>query len=273
MTAGRATRPRGAALRRRRGRARRPVRGRKRTLPGPGQEDHPGEDHAARRGQRADRAAARRRAAAADRPAFQQDFVEKWTRGPSAPTTIVVEPLRELHRPGPADPGRRPVTPTARGRSRGGASRVPRTADPGAAAAACAFQDRALTRRRYAIGPACRAAAGRDRPRRGAACPRAARRRPPRPVAGWTAQRSTRSAASTRSPAGCAASAPGTASRTSARSSRTRSRRPTSSPTRRAAATTPSCVDELGDVLFQVYFLALLLEERGAGTWPRSPRA
>ena len=28
----------------------------------------------------------------------------------------------------------------------------------------------------------------------------------------------------------------------------------------------PKLVDELGDVLFQVYFLALLLEERGAGS-------
>ena len=46
-------------------------------------------------------------------------------------------------------------------------------------------------------------------------------------------ERSRRSGASTRSPAACAASAPGTASRTSARSSPTRSRRPTSSPTRR----------------------------------------
>jgi XTP/dITP diphosphohydrolase/tetrapyrrole methylase family protein/MazG family protein/ATP diphosphatase len=30
----------------------------------------------------------------------------------------------------------------------------------------------------------------------------------------------------------------------------------------------PKLVDELGDVLFQVYFLALLLEERGAGSLP-----
>ena len=60
-------------------------------------------------------------------------------------------------------------------------------------------------------------------------------------------------------------SARGTASRTSARSSRTRSRRPTSWPTPRTAATTRKLLDELGDVLFQVHFLALLLEERGAG--------
>ncbi len=46
---------------------------------------------------------------------------------------------------------------------------------------------------------------------------------------------------STRSRAGCGASAPGTASRTSARSSRTRWRRPTSWPTPRTRATTPSC--------------------------------
>lgn len=31
-------------------------------------------------------------------------------------------------------------------------------------------------------------------------------------------------------------------------------------------------LDELGDVLFQVHFLALLLEEREAGTSPPSPR-
>ena len=37
-------------------------------------------------------------------------------------------------------------------------------------------------------------------------------------------------------------------------------------PTPRAAATTHKLVDELGDVLFQVYFLALLLEERAAGS-------
>ena len=74
-----------------------------------------------------------------------------------------------------------------------------------------------------------------------------------------------RSRASTRSRAGCGGSAPGTASRMSGRSCRTRSRRPTSWPTPRTGATTPSSWDELGDVLFQVHFLALLLEERGAG--------
>ena len=36
-------------------------------------------------------------------------------------------------------------------------------------------------------------------------------------------------------------------------------------PTRLTRATTTKLVDELGDVLFQVYFLALLLEERGQG--------
>ena len=36
-------------------------------------------------------------------------------------------------------------------------------------------------------------------------------------------------------------------------------------PTPRTVATTRSSRDELGDVLFQVHFLALLLEERGAG--------
>ena len=76
----------------------------------------------------------------------------------------------------------------------------------------------------------------------------------------------------TRSPGGCGASARGTASRTSARSCRTRSRRPTSWPTPRTVATTRKLLDELGDVLFQVHFLALLLEERGAGDLARSPR-
>ena len=64
-------------------------------------------------------------------------------------------------------------------------------------------------------------------------------------------------------PAG--ASARGTASRTSARSCRTRSRRPTSWPTPRTSGDDAKLLDELGDVLFQVYFLSLLLEERGAG--------
>ena len=70
---------------------------------------------------------------------------------------------------------------------------------------------------------------------------------------------------STSSRAVCGASARGTASRTSARSCPTPSRRPTSWPTPPTPATTPSCCDELGDVLFQVHFLSLLLEERGAG--------
>ena len=50
-----------------------------------------------------------------------------------------------------------------------------------------------------------------------------------------------RCSSSTRSPAACGASVPGTASRTSAASSRTPSRRPTSWPTRRTPATTRSC--------------------------------
>ena len=36
-------------------------------------------------------------------------------------------------------------------------------------------------------------------------------------------------------------------------------------PTRRTRAMTQKLLDELGDVLFQVHFLALLLEERGSG--------
>ena len=70
---------------------------------------------------------------------------------------------------------------------------------------------------------------------------------------------------STRSHAACAATAPGTASRTSARSCRIRWRRRTSSPTPRNSGDDAKLLDELGDVLFQVYFLSLLLEERGQG--------
>ena len=77
---------------------------------------------------------------------------------------------------------------------------------------------------------------------------------------------------STRSPAACGASARGTASRTSARSCRTRSRRPTSWPTPRTRGDDAKLLDELGDVLFQVYFLSLLLEERGAGRPGRGGR-
>ena len=72
-------------------------------------------------------------------------------------------------------------------------------------------------------------------------------------------------ASSTRSPAASAASARGIAPRTSARSSPTRSRRPTSSPTPPPPGDDAKLLDELGDVLFQVHFLSLLLEERGEG--------
>ena len=70
------------------------------------------------------------------------------------------------------------------------------------------------------------------------------------------------SSASTRSPAGCVASAPGTASRT-------RSIVPHTVEEAYELADaasrddTEAMVDELGDVLFQVLFLSLLLEERG----------
>ena len=67
-------------------------------------------------------------------------------------------------------------------------------------------------------------------------------------------------------PPPAASSARGTASRTSARSSRTPSRRPTSWPRRPTRGDDGKLLDELGDVLFQVHFLSLLLEERGAGS-------
>ena len=79
--------------------------------------------------------------------------------------------------------------------------------------------------------------------------------RPRRRSSGWT-----------RSRGGSAANAPGTASRTSARSFRTPSRRPTSSRMPPTGGDDAKLLDELGDVLFQVEFLALLLEERGAGS-------
>ena len=49
------------------------------------------------------------------------------------------------------------------------------------------------------------------------------------------------------------------------RSCRTRSRRPTRWPRRPAAAPGAKLVDELGDLLFQTFFLALLCEEQGDG--------
>ena len=78
-------------------------------------------------------------------------------------------------------------------------------------------------------------------------------------------RRMRRSRSWTRSRGGCARSAPGTASRTSARSSPTRSRRPTSWRDAANRGDDSKLIDELGDVLFQVHFLSLLLEERGAG--------
>ena len=58
----------------------------------------------------------------------------------------------------------------------------------------------------------------------------------------------------------------GSSSRTSARSSPTRSRRPTSWPRPPTEGDDEKLRDELGDVLFQVHFLSLLLEERGEGS-------
>ena len=70
-------------------------------------------------------------------------------------------------------------------------------------------------------------------------------------------------------PGGCGGSVRGIASRPLARSSRTPSRRRTRSPTPPSPGDDAKLVDELGDLLFQVYFLALLLEERGAGDLER----
>ena len=74
----------------------------------------------------------------------------------------------------------------------------------------------------------------------------------------------TRLRAWTRSSGCCGASAPGTASRTSARSSRTVEE---ANEVAEAAREGDDAAlhEELGDLLFQVWFLALLMEERGAG--------
>ena len=64
---------------------------------------------------------------------------------------------------------------------------------------------------------------------------------------------------------GCGSTVPGTVRRPRRRSSRTPSRRPTRSPTRALAEDDAKLLDELGDLLFQTVFLALLLEERGSG--------
>ena len=72
---------------------------------------------------------------------------------------------------------------------------------------------------------------------------------------------------------GCVATARGIASRPRGRSCRTRSRRPTRSRTRRPRAIAAKLLDELGDLLFQVYFLALLLEEEGTAISSRSRAA
>ena len=66
------------------------------------------------------------------------------------------------------------------------------------------------------------------------------------------------------SPSGSAATARGTAPRPSGRSSRTRSRRHEVADAAEAGDD-GKLADELGDLLFQTVFLALLLEERGAG--------
>jgi len=55
---------------------------------------------------------------------------------------------------------------------------------------------------------------------------------------------------------------------TSARSCRIRSRRPNELADAANSGDDAKMLDELGDVLFQVYFLSLLLEERGQGDLP-----
>ena len=88
--------------------------------------------------------------------------------------------------------------------------------------------------------------------------PRRIRRPPLKRSLGWT-----------RSRAGCGGSVPGIASRTSARSCPTRLRSPTSSPTPRTVVTTPRCSTSSATCCSRSHFLALLLEERGAGDLAR----
>ena len=103
---------------------------------------------------------------------------------------------------------------------------------------------------------------GRPRsPRRRAQAPRSkwpttpGRRPTPRPRShGWT-----------RSPTGCGASARGTASRTSGRSCPHTVEEAYELADAAERGDDAKLLDELGDVLFQVHFLSLLLQERGAG--------
>ena len=74
-------------------------------------------------------------------------------------------------------------------------------------------------------------------------------------------------------PAPAQASARGTASRTSARSSRTRVEEAYELADAAYRGDDAKLLDELGDVLFQVHFLSLLLEERGAGDLRAGRRA
>src|SRR3954453_17711894 len=82
-----------------------------------------------------------------------------------------------------------------------------------------------------------------------------------------------RSSASTRSPAACARSAPGTASRTSARSSRTRSRRPTSSPPPPTRATTASCSTSSATSSSRSTSSRCCSRSAARARWPRWPSA
>ena len=227
---------------------------------------------------------------------FQADFVDKWTARTFCEPEVAIQ-LCELRGPGARAGERRlsPEQPDAAARrlhrSRiepGTAAPEPRRQAPAAGGRRRRHARAALLRRRAAprgnrpdpARPGPRRPTGRRAADRGRATDRrrAARRgrRPPAPrrrpdraarraADGPSRGAEARSPASTRSRAACVASAPGIAPRTSARSSRTRSRRPTSSPTPPRAGDDAKLLDELGDVLFQVHFLSLLLEERGAG--------
>ena len=202
---------------------------------------------------------------------FQQDFLEKWRSRTFCADDYLIDRCDELHAhrssrsralapviptpvvsPGQATvfPGQ-PIPALPQGPSRSGSQ-------PTAG---------------VWTGRSCPAGARRHRPARSAGAAGRRARAHSHPVAGWIAKRSTRSAASTRSPAGCAASAPGTASRTSARSSRTRSRRPTSWPTPRAAATTPSSSTSSATCCSRSTSWRCCSRSAAREASPRSPRA
>ena len=227
-----------------------PFKGENGLLPDPGREDHPGGDDAAQRSLRADRAAARSGEAAAGRPGLPAGLPREVDVAELLRRRLRDRPLRELHAQRPGGPGRSPGDPDARRPTRASGG-VPRAADSGAAAGADpAHPDPG--------GPDHRPAPG--------TLPPGGRRRPPPPRSRvdsealdalarldeitrrlrrecpWDREQDERSIV------------PHTVEEAYELADAAES------------GDDPKLVDELGDVLFQVHFLALLLEERGAGS-------